>query len=182
MLVDQGVPWWSTANGHGLTWLSVSIIKQGIKLTYSGIGRPQTQGKVERFNGTIARGVIHHGKWSNMKGWRAFFREFRREYKEVRPHEALGMEVPARRYRRSVRGYRDKPAEWRYPAGGTVAGLNTQGCVDYDGRRRFVCEALAGERVKLERIEGLVAVSWRGTLIREIDLDSGRTRALVLPE
>jgi len=182
MLVDHGVPWWSTTNGHGLTWLSAAIIKQGIKLTYSGVRHPQTQGKVERFNGTIEASVIHHGKPSDMKGWRAFFREFRREYNEVRPHEALGMEVPACRYRKSKRRYEDKPAEWGYPSGSTVMRLNTQGCLDYDGRRRFVCEALAGEGVKVERIQDLVVVSWRGMLIREIDLDSGRTRALVLPE
>jgi transposase InsO family protein len=182
MLVDHGAPWWSTTNGHGLTRLSAAIIKQGIKLTYSGVRHPQTQGKVERFNGTIEASVIHHGKPPDMKGWRAFLREFRREYNEVRPHEALGMEVPARFYCKSRRRYMDKPAEWRYPPGGTVMRLNTQGCLDYEGRRRFVCEALAGEQVKLERIGDLVVVGWRGMLIREIDLDSGRTRALVLPE
>ena len=182
MLVDHGTPWWSTSNGHGLTWVSVEVIKQGVKLRYSGIGHPQTQGKVERFNGTLEAGVRHRGKPGDLEGWRGLFREFRREYNEVRPHEALGMEVPASRYSRSKRRYDPEPGAWQYTRGSTLRRLNTQGCMDYEGRRRFVCEALAGEQVKLERIEDLLVVSWRGTLIREIDLDSGRTRALVLPE
>jgi len=50
MLMDHGTPWWSTTNGHGLTWLSVELIKQGIRLHFSGIRHPQTQGKVETFS------------------------------------------------------------------------------------------------------------------------------------
>ncbi|HEV8130094.1 MAG TPA: DDE-type integrase/transposase/recombinase [Acidobacteriota bacterium] len=40
MLMDHGTPWWSTTNGHGLTQLAVKLIKQGIRLRYSGIGHP----------------------------------------------------------------------------------------------------------------------------------------------
>ena len=56
MLVDHGTPWWSTTNGHGLTWVSVALIKQGIHLYVSGVRHPQTQGKVERFHRTLAEG------------------------------------------------------------------------------------------------------------------------------
>ena len=50
MLMDHGVPWWSTSNGHGLTQLTVWLMKQGIRLYFSGVGHPQTQGKVERLH------------------------------------------------------------------------------------------------------------------------------------
>jgi transposase len=53
MLMDHGAPWWSPANGHGLTEVSVFLIRQGVDLVHSGIAHPQTQGKVERFHRTL---------------------------------------------------------------------------------------------------------------------------------
>lgn len=37
MLMDHGSPWWSTSNGHGLTRLTVALMKQDIRLYFSGI-------------------------------------------------------------------------------------------------------------------------------------------------
>ena len=34
MLMDRGSVWWGTKNGYGLTWLSVRLIEQGIRLHY----------------------------------------------------------------------------------------------------------------------------------------------------
>ena len=59
--------------------------------------------------------------------------------------------------------------------------LNTQGCLSYDRRRLFVCEALAGQRVRIESMDKQLLVSFRDMYVREIDVDLGRTRALVLP-
>ena len=53
MLMDHGTVWWSTTNGYGLTWLSVRLIEQGIRLHYARVHHPQTQGKVERFHRTL---------------------------------------------------------------------------------------------------------------------------------
>jgi hypothetical protein len=160
----------------------VELIKQGIGLVYSGVGHPQTQGKVERFNGTLAAAVRHYGRPERLEGWQELFDMFLRDYNEVRPHEALGMAVPVSRYKRSERQYREVPEEWGYPSGAIVRKLNPQGCLDYKGQRHFVCEALARERVRLEEASGKVLVSYRHMYIREIDVDSGSTRALVLPK
>ena len=54
MLMDHGVPWWSAHSGSsGWTRLSVWLMQQGIRCTLSGIGHPQTQGKVERFHQSL---------------------------------------------------------------------------------------------------------------------------------
>jgi len=182
MLMDHGCPWWSTTSGHGLTWLTVELIKQGIGLVYSGVGHPQTQGKVERFNRTLAAAVRHHGRPGELAQWQRLFDMFTGDYNEVRPHEALEMAVPASRYSRSGREYQETPAEWEYATGMTVRRLNSQGCLDYRRRRYFVCEALAGERVGLEEASGKVLVSYRHMYVREIDPILGSTRALVLPK
>lgn len=73
MLMDHGSPWWSTSSGHGLTWVSVEVMKQGIGLIYSGVGHPQTQGKVERFNGTLSAAVRHYGRAEELDGWQGLF-------------------------------------------------------------------------------------------------------------
>jgi len=51
------------------------------------------------------------------------------------------------------------------------------------GRRWFVCEALAGQWVRIERVEGKLLVSYRHMYLREIDPPGGCTRPLaVAPE
>ena len=46
MLMDHGTPWWNMKAATGWTWLTLSIIKQGVRLHFSGYQHPQTQGKV----------------------------------------------------------------------------------------------------------------------------------------
>ncbi len=181
MLMDHGKPWWSTTNGYGLTWLSVKLIKQGISLTYGKIRHPQTQGKVERFHGTLKRAARYRGQPGDMEGWRQLLEEFRDHYNASRPHEALSMGVPGDSYSPSKRQYRPEPEQWEYPEGSIIKRLNSQGCLEYRRGRYFVCEALRGERVRLEEADGTVLVSYRHMYVREIDPRTGSTRARVLP-
>ena len=53
MLMDHGTPWWNMKAATGWTWLTVWIVKQGIQVHFSGYRHPQTQGKVERFHGSL---------------------------------------------------------------------------------------------------------------------------------
>ena len=60
-----------------------------------------------------------------------------------------------------------------------VQRLNSQGCLRWNRRRLFVCEALAGQHVQLEALENLLLVSYRDLYIREINLDSGRSKSIL---
>jgi transposase InsO family protein len=179
ILMDHGSPWWSTTNGHGLTRFSIRLIQQGIRLIYGRIRHPQTQGKVERFHRTLKASFRHKGLPPTFDGFVEALAAFREEYNEVRPHEALAMQVPASRYQKSARSYEAKPREWEYPQGSQVLRLNTAGCLDYRGHRYFVCEALAGERVRCQPFVQRVLVSYRHMEIRELDLDARRTLPVV---
>ncbi len=181
MLADHGTPWWSTTNGHGLTRLSVFLIRQDIRLIYSGIGHPQTQGKVERFHRTLGESVERRRGLTSLQAYQRAFDGFRREYNEVRPHEALGMERPAMRYRPSRRAYRPQPPEWEYPPGAHVRRLTAAGLLCYASSQYFVCEALAKQWVWCRRFENRLLVTYRSLQIREIDLETGRTTAVVRP-
>lgn len=182
VLTDRGPQWFSAHSEHGLTGLSVWLIKQGIVLHRGRPRHPQTQGKVERFHGAIEAALRHRGAPAEAAGWAAWLAEFRSEYNEVRPHEALEMKRPAECWTRSEKRYDRSPPEWEYAEGAELKRLNGAGCLWEQGRHWFVCEALAGEQVALERLPlRTIAVRFRQMYIRELDLEAGRTRPLVRP-
>lgn len=180
MLMDRGTLWWSAWNGWGLTQLSVQLIEQGIRLLYGRVRHPQTQGKVERFHRTLGQALRHRGVPAQFGQWAAALAEFRTSYNERRPHEALGMKRPVERYRRSPRSYQEQVKEWEYPAGSEVQRLNSQGMLSEQGHRWFVCGALPGRRVRVERFDEKLLVSYRHMYIREIDIKRRQSRALVV--
>ncbi len=180
MLMDRGTLWWSAWNGWGLTRLSVQLIEQGIRLLYGRVRHPQTQGKVERFHRTLGQALRHRGVPGQFREWARALEEFRLSYNERRPHEALEMKRPVERYERSRRSYEERVKEWEYPAGSEVQRLNSQGMLTEQGHRWFVCGALAGQRVRVERFDGKLLVSYRHMYVREIDRERRGSRALVV--
>ena len=181
ILMDHGPPWFSTMNEHGLTWVSVWLLKQGVVLRYSGVGHPQTQGKVERFHQTLKACTRHRGAPGSMGEWQHWAMEFRHEYNYERPHEALGMKTPSEVYKAvNLRPYQEPPREWEY-TGGVVKRLNTQGMLYYRQQRYFVSEALATEWVRIDELEGQLLVTFRHMTVREIDVRTGKSTAVLLP-
>lgn len=180
LLLDHGTPWFSTTNRQGLTWVSVWLLKQGVILRYSGIRHPQTQGKVERFHGTLKKRTKHRGEPRTLSEWRAWAVEFRQEYNFERPHEALGNKTPGEVYQAvNLRAYQEQPREWEY-SGGVVKRLNPQGQLYYRQQTYFVSEALASERVRVDELEGKLLVTFRHLTVREIDLRTGANMAVLL--
>jgi transposase InsO family protein len=181
ILMDHGTPWYGTTNRHGLTWVSVWLLKQGVVLRYSGVGHPQTQGKVERFHRTLKERTRHRGAPTTMGEWERWAVEFRQEYNHERPHESLGMKTPAEVYRPvNLHPYQEEPREWQY-TGGTVKRLNTQGMLYYRQQTYFVSEALAAERVRVDELEGKLLVTFRHMTVREIEIETGKSTAVLLP-
>jgi len=45
----------------------------------------------------------------------------------------------------------------------------------------FVSEALAGERVRVDELDGKLPVTFRHLTVREIDIRTGRSMAVLLP-
>lgn len=181
LLIDHGTPWWSPTNGWGLTKLAVYLIEQGIELIYGAIAHPQTRGKIERFHRTLNEYLTHHGKPSSRPGYQRRFAVFRQEYNHERPHESLQMDVPASRYKPSQRRYEPRPASWQYDEQADVRRLNSQGAVAYGSKRYFVCEALAGKWVECREYDGRLLVTYRHMQVRDVDLRTGRTTAVVRP-
>ena len=180
MLMDHGSTWYANMSQHGLTWLSIWLIKQGITLKYSGVHHPQTQGKVERFHRTLKERTKHRGEPATMSEWEAWAKEVRQEYNEQRPHEALGMKTPAEVYcTENLRPYHEHPPEWEY-SGGEVRRLDNEGGFSKYGCWYFVCEALAKERVRVDEFDAKLTITFRHLTIREIDLHTRSSTAVLL--
>ena len=179
ILMDHGTPWWSSSNGPGLTRLVVGLIEQGIRVTYSGFGHPQTQGKVERFHRTLSEALVHAGRPQRWQDFQRELADFRQCYNQVRPHEALQMQVPASRYRDSEKAYQDPPPSWRYAAGLSVMRIGASGNLRFGKRDYFVSMSLAGRRVGVESVDGKLLVRFRQMYVREIDLKTGHSQSLM---
>jgi transposase InsO family protein len=169
MLMDHGTPWWNMKAERGWTWLTVWLMKQGIRLHFSGYGHPQTQGKVERFHGAMAAALKQRG-YPALEQRQLWLDQFRQEYNHVRPHEALQMKTPASVWHKSERKYQARPTAWGYEAGAELARVAKPGTLYIKGHNWMISRALAGEWVQLVRIEPRVLVYYCRTLVRELDL------------
>lgn len=175
MLVDHGTPWWSNANPWGLSAVSVWIMRHGVRLYYSGVRHPQTQGKTERANGCLQRALQRRQGDPENQQW---LNEYRYEYNHVRPHEALGMATPASRWRPSRRYFQAQPPPWPYPASQTVLEVGHRGEVHWQGRRWPIGEALRGQQIGIELLEDRALVYFCSTPLRELEVRTGRTYTL----
>jgi hypothetical protein len=95
--------------------------------------------------------------------------DFRPECNQVRPHEALGMKTPASRWRPSTPAYDPTPAPRQYPEGAEVRQLDPRGRLWIENRQWQVAGPLAGQHVPLTPLDRRILVSFRNTLIRELD-------------
>ncbi len=177
MLMDHGTPWWNMQAAAGWTWLTVWLMKQGIGLYLSGYRHPQTQGKVERFHGSLEAARRRRG-WPAGPPQQQWLDEFREEYNQVRPHEALSMRTPASVWSKSERRYQVKPAAWEYEAGAEVRQLTGQGRLQVGGRSWGISRALAREWVRIIRIEQRILVYYCRSLVRELDQRCQRSTAV----
>lgn len=85
--------------GHdGPSRLESRLIRLGIKILHGRVGHPQTQGKVERVNGTIEYELLSTRSWRNADELRPALVDWIDTYNLLRPHEALDNDVPASRY------------------------------------------------------------------------------------
>jgi len=167
MLMDHGTPWWNWQSFSGRTHLSLWLMRQGMKLCWSGIAHPQTQGKVERFHGSLQRALDRRGGvGADPQAW---LDDYRAEYNQERPHEALGMQTPASRWTRSNRTYNPAPPPWVYPEGAWLLKVDCQGTIDLRGERWRIGKTLAGERVMIQPLQHRYLVYFCATLVREID-------------
>jgi len=176
LLLLDGKPWYDSINVWGWTELTVWILRQGVRISFSGIRHPQTQGKVERMHGALQRAIRKRKPASPSQRW---LDEFRQEYNQLRPHEGIGMAAPITRWQPSPRQFNPKPSEWEYPSPWERQRLGGRGELRYQGRRWEISQALRNQLVGLQVNGPRVLVHYCNMAVREINLKTGK--AVMLP-
>ena len=177
MLMDHGIPWWNWQSFAGSTQLSLWLMRQGIRLCFAGIRHPQTQGKVERFHGSLERALNCRGVPA--QDHQQWLDAFRREHNHIRPHEALDMQTPASRWQPSSRRYTPNPLAWEYPEGAWTLKVDSHGTIDIHDQSYPIAKSLIGERVCVVPAEERYLIYYCNTLIRELDPATNRSTIIV---
>ncbi len=151
MRMDNGSPF-ASSGAAGLTRLSVGWVKLGIRLERIDPGSPQQNGRHERMHRTLKEQTTQPPA-ANAHKQQAKFDDFRREFNEQRPHEALGQVTPASCYSTSRRSYPDTIEEPCYAGAHEVRRVRPDGAIKFRGKEVYVSQALAGEPVGLFEID-----------------------------
>ena len=149
ILTDNGSPWASAGRG-GLTALEAWLLRLGVEPWHGRPYHPQTQGKVERFHGTIAAEVFAPRAAARDLGQaQERFDAFRTGYNLERPHEALAYAVPASRYQPSARPFPEAVPAVTYDPDEVVRTVTVHGSIQWQRRRHFIGRGLVGEPVAI---------------------------------
>ena len=172
---DNGAPFASRSVG-GLSRLSVWWIRLGVRPERIEPGKPQQNGRHERMHLTLKQQTAQPPASTFARQQRRLD-DFRREYNELRPHEALGMETPASLYVPSPRTFPARLAELEYCVGWQRRRVFSGGDFNWKNQPVFVSEVLRGETIGLEPLDDRHWRTYFGPVFLGV-LDGYRSRVL----
>jgi transposase InsO family protein len=177
MFVDNGGPWGFTL-AEPWTRLCVWLLKLGVGVIHSRPYHPQSRGKNERFHRTLKSEVFAFERFRDLAAVQRALDRWRAIYNLERPHEGIGLEVPASRYRPSQRAMPDRLPQIEYDDHEiTRAVSTTKAYVSFKGRLWKVPQAFCGERLAIRQlsIDGRYGVFFAARQIATIDLTNNQT-------
>ena len=154
---DNGPPFASTGAG-GLTTLSVWWQRLGIRHDRITPGKPQQNGRQERFHRTL--GELVEEPEAELRAQQRAFDRFRHEYNHVRPHEALALKPPLSAYAPTGRRYPRKLEQHAYAFTEDVHRVDKHGYIRWREHRVLVTAALAHEHVVIDQSLGDDEYEW----------------------
>ena len=171
MLMDNGSPWGSDV-AHPHTPLTAWLLRLGIRVCHARPYHPQTQGKDERFHRTLKAEVLGTRVLPDLATCQREFDRWRAVYNLDRPHEALGLAVPASRYRASPRVFPEVLPPIEYGPDDIVRKVVVGGELSYRNRPFKVGRAFCGYPVALRptQTDGLLDVFFCHHRVAQINL------------
>lgn len=172
LFVDNGSPWGSPGT-DSWTRLGVWLVKLGVFLMHSRPYHPQSRGKNERFHRTLKSEVFAFETFKDMGQVQCAFDRWLEVYNFQRPHQALDQNVPASRYRPSLRPMPRRVPEVQYDEHEIVRTVpSTKDYISFKGRFWKVPRALRGERVAIRPsdADGSYGIFFASHQIASIDL------------
>jgi transposase InsO family protein len=171
ILADNGSPWGDAPDSR-YTPLGVWLLLLGVGIGHGRPYHPQTQGKDERFHRTLKAEVLRYEHFADLSGCQRRFDAWREVYNHERPHEALGMAVPASRYRVSQHTFPEQLPPIEYGPGDIVRRVGDKGRLSYKNRIFTIPKAFKGYPVALRPTEtdGVMDVVFCSHTVSKIDL------------
>ncbi len=174
--VDNGAPW-GQASGENWTKLGVWLLKLGVQVLHSRPYHPQSRGKIERFHRTLAAELFDLAAFDSLPKTQAAFDQWKRGYNFERPHEAIGQQPPASRYRPSSRSMPDQPPAPQYNSSDIIRRVSTtKAYISFKGLPWRVSKAFQGEDLAIRPLntDGLYGVFFASQQIGTIDLTKSK--------
>jgi hypothetical protein len=138
----------------------------GIAVEFTAKGHPEQNAAHEQHHRILKADTAHPPAFTPSAQQQRFHR-WRHYYNHRRPHEALNQQMPARHYRPQPRLFKTGPATPHYDGALAIRRVHPNGEIVWEGRRRFIGDALAGERV------GLYALNQGVWSVRFLHLELG---------
>jgi transposase InsO family protein len=177
---DNGVPFASPNGLYNLSKLSVWWLRLGIEIERIKPGKPQQNGRHERMHLTLKQEATRPAG-ANFLQQQAKFDAFMSEYNDERPHQALGMKVPAQAYAASDRAYQGLP-ELDYPLHDRDVTVTCCGRICMHRKKINISTVLAGQRLGIKEVDdGIWLVSFMNYDLGYIDLEQRTLQTLDNP-
>jgi putative transposase len=160
---DNGGPFASTGPA-GLSRLSAWWTALGIRVEFIRPGHPEDNGAHEQMHRMLKRETTQpvtatrQGQQHRTTGWV-------REYNQVRPHQALGQEVPGNCYGKKPQRILKPKVSLRYPVQWERRQVRSNGQIKWRGRKRFIGEAFVQQPIGLKSIQRTVHAVYFGPLL-----------------
>jgi transposase InsO family protein len=171
LITDNGSPW-GEGPGGPFTPLGVWLIEHDVRISHSRPYHPQTMGKDERFHRSLKAEVLSRPAFVDLAAAERAFDRWRDVYNTQRPHEAIGLAVPASRYQPSPRDYVETIAPFEYAPDDIVRRVQQGGHVSLLGRAVKIPKAFRGKAVAFRPTteDGVFDAVFRTQLIATIDI------------
>ena len=149
-----------------LSQFDSKLVRLGIRSIHGRPYHPQTQGKIERLNGTLQRELYPRARMDQLHHFHADADRWRRVYNTIRPHEALDDQPPLSRWRPSPRRRPDTLPPVEYPADSILRKVLPSGDIRYRCYRILAGRGLTGQYVRVEERDDAIVLHYSWIQIR----------------
>lgn len=170
ILCDNGTPW-GASQSYSITKFEVWLMELGVLTTHIRPKRPQTQGKIERFNGSYKRERLAFYTPKDLEDAQRCREEYRDFYNNRRPHCALDLDTPAQHYIPSDKPFPESIKRWQYAEGTAVRAIKKSGYLTFEGHGYYLSEGLANKEVAILPTEkdGVLDLVFRQFRVAKLD-------------
>jgi transposase InsO family protein len=174
---DNGSPFGSVAAIQRFTRLSYWFIELGIMPVYSDPSHPEQNGRHERMHRDLKAACVQPSAF-DLKAQQRRLNSFVKEYNQVRPHEALGMQTPASVHEFSTRPFPERIPHFDYDSQMKVLKVTKNGSVRWGAYNWvYLSASLQGKYIgALELGNGIWRVFYRNVFLGYFNENELRTK------